>query len=558
MRKIREVLRLSLECGLSSRTIARSCRIARSTVGEYLRRAKEAEISWPLPEGLDDGRLEQLLFPPPPAIPRQVRPVPEWSHVHRELRRKGVTLFLLWQEYKECDPDGFRYSWFCDHYRAWAGKVDLVMRQTHRAGEKMYVDYAGQTMPVIDPLTGEIREAQIFVATLGASNYTYAEATWTQTLPDWIGSHVRAFGFFGAVPEIVVPDNLKSGVTHPHLYEPDTNPTYVKAIAFFATAVVPARSRKPRDKAKVETGVQVVERWILAKLRNRTFFSLAELNRAIAQLLEELNHRPFQKLPGSRREAFEQIDRPAMRPLPLEPYKYTEWGKARVHIDYHVEIEKHYYSVPYQLVGQQLDFSLTLGTVEIFHKNHRVASHPRSFEQGRHTTTPAHMPKNHREYAQWTPQRLIQWAGQNGTATAAVVETIMASRPHPQQGFRACLGIMRLGKTYGQQRLEAACRRAQALDVCGYRHIESILKHGLDRRPLPQRTPPGPRIEHENVRGASYYGAEANEAEPHKPREVYHAHPPDPRETRAAAADGDAQVPSGSVAVAGDRQLELR
>jgi transposase len=498
-------LRLSQACRLSTRKIARSCGIARSTAGEYLRRAKAAGLSWPLPEGLDDVRLEQLLFPPSPDVPREQRPVPIWSDVHRELRKKGVTLFLLWQEYKECCADGFQYSWFCQDYRAWAGKVDLVMRQPHRAGEKLFVDYAGQTVPVTDPRTGEIREAQIFVAALGASNYSYAEATWTQTLPDWIGSHVRAFRFFGVVPEIVVPDNLKSGVKHPHLYEPDINVTYLKMTEHFRVAVIPARSRKPRDKAKVESGVLVVERWILAKLRNRTFFSLAELNQAIAELLVELNRRPFQKLPGCRREAFEQVDRPAMRPLPVEPYEYAEWGKVRVHIDYHVAVDEHYYSVPYQLVGQQLDFRLTLRIVECFHKNNRVASHPRSFEKGRHTTNPAHMPKAHREHAAWTPQRLVRWASQTGSATAAVVETIMANRPHPQQGFRACLGIMRLGKTYGNDRLEAACWRAMALDACGYRHIQSILKHDLDRRPLPQRTPPGPRIEHDNVRGPSYY-----------------------------------------------------
>jgi transposase len=500
-------MRLSLGHGLSSRQVARSCRIARSTVGEYLRRAQEAGLSWPLPEGLDDGQLEQRLFPPAPEIPTESRPVPDWATIHRELRKKSVTLFLLWQEYRERYREGFGYSWFCDHYRAWAGKVDVVMRQAHRAGEKLFVDYAGQTVPVIDPATGEIREAQIFVGTLGASNYTYAEATWTQALPDWIGSHVRAFRFLGCVSEIVVPDNVKCGVTHPHLYEPDRNPTYVHAMEYHDTVVVPARSGKPRDKAKVEAGVQVVERWILARLRHQTFFSLTELNRAIRALLKNLNERPFKKLPGNRRQAFEQIDRPAMRPLPAVAYEYTEWGKGRVHIDYHVEIDKHYYSVPYQLVGLQLDFSLTLRTVEIFHKHQRVTSHVRSFVKGRHTTLPEHMPKSHRAHAEWTPQRLVKWARETGPATAVVVKKIMASRRHPQHGFRPCLGIMRLGKTYGSGRLEAACRRAHALEAYGYRHIEGILKNELDRRPLPQKTAPQSKIEHANVRGANYYAA---------------------------------------------------
>ena len=510
MRKLREILRLSQARGLSARQIAKSCRIARATVGDYLRRADEANLSWPLPEGLDDIRLEQLLFPPPPDIPREQRPVPEWSDVHRELRKKSVTLFLLWQEYKESHPDGFRYSSFCRKYRAWAGKVDLVMRQTHRAGEKLFVDYAGHTIPVADPCTGEISEAEIFVATMGASNYSYAEATWTQMLPDWIGSHVRAFAFLGLVPEIVVPDNLKSGVTHPHLYEPDLNVTYLKMAEHFGVAVIPARSRKPRDKAKVETGVQIVERWILARLRNRSFFSLAELNQAIAQLLEELNTRPFQKLPGCRREAFEQVDRPAMRPLPSEPYEYAKWGKVRVHIDYHVEVDGHYYSVPYELHGQELDSRLTLHTVECFCKNMRVASHLRSLKKGRHTTDPAHMPKAHREQVEWTPERLVRWAGETGSATAAVVETIMATRSHPQQGFRACLGIMRLGKSYSKERLEAACWRAMALDACGYRHIQSILKHDLDRRPLPEVSPPDTKIKHDNIRGPGYFAQTAD------------------------------------------------
>jgi len=505
MRKVREVLRLSWACGLSSRQVARSCGLGRTTVGEYVRRAKGAGLCWPLPEGLDDAQLEQRLFPPPPGIPTEQRPIPVWSEVHRELRRKSVTLFLLWQEYKERHREGFQYSWFCENYRAWSGKIDLVMRQTHRAGEKLFVDYAGQTVAVVNQRSGEIREAQIFVATLGASNYSYAEATWTQTLPDWIGSHVRAFAYFTAVTEIVVPDNLKSAITEPHLYEPDSNATYLKMAEHYGVAVIPARRGKPRDKAKVEAGVLLVERWILARLRNRTFFSLAELNQAIAEQLEELNRRPFQKLPGCRREAFEQVDRPAMRPLPVEPYEYAEWPKARVNIDYHVEADKHYYSVPHQLVGKQLDVRITLRTVECFHKNNRVASHLRSFEKGRHTTVCAHMPKAHREYAQWTPERLVRWAGKAGPATAAVVEAIMARRPHPQQGFRACLGIMRLGKTYSQERLEAACRRARALETYGYRSIESILKNDLDKRPLPTPEPAAPRIEHDNVRGAGYY-----------------------------------------------------
>jgi len=465
MRKIREVLRLRFEVGLSARQIAASVQIARSSVREYERRLAAAGLRWPLPEGLTDTALERRLFPPPPPVPVDTRPVPNWAVLHEELRCPGVTLMLLWEEYRAAHPQGFAYSWFCEHYREWTGKLDLVMRQTHRAGEKLFVDYAGQTVEVIDRATGEVRAAQIFVAVLGASNYTYAEATWTQTLPDWIGAHVRAFDYLGGTTEVLVPDNLRSGVSRACRYEPDLNPTYAELAHHYGVAVLPARVRKPRDKAKAESGVQLVERWILAALRHRTFFSLAELNTAIAELLERLNDKPFKKLPGSRRSTFAQLDQPALRPLPAAPYVYAAWKKVRVHVDYHVELDGHYYSVPYALVKQQLDARLTERTVELFHKGQRVASHVRSYAKGRHSTIPEHMPKAHRAYAEWTPQRLVRWAGQTGPDTAAVIGHILANRVHPQQGFRSCLGILRLAERYGNDRLEAACRRALRLNA---------------------------------------------------------------------------------------------
>ncbi len=505
MRKIREVLRLRCEVGLSVRQVASSVQMARSSVGEYERRLAAAGLSWPLPEGLSDTELERRLFPPPPPVPSTTRPVPDWATVHQELRRPGVTLMLLWEEYRAAHPQGFAYSWFCEHYGEWAGKLDLAMRQRHRAGEKLFVDYAGQTVEVVDRATGEVRTAQVFVAVLGASNYTYAEATWTQALPDWIGAHVRAFAYIGGTPEVLVPDNLRSGVSRTCRYEPELNPTYAELAHHYGVAVLPARVRKPRDKAKAESGVQLVERWILAALRHRTFFSLAEFNGAIAELLERLNDKPFKKLPGSRREAFEQLDRPALRPLPATPYVYATWKKVRVHIDYHVELDGHYYSVPYALVKQQLEARLTERTVELFHKGTRVASHVRSYTKGRHTTTLEHMPKAHREYAEWTPQRLVRWAEQTGTATAGVVEHILATRVHPQQGFRSCLGILRLGQRYGTERLEAACRRALHLNAWRYKSIASILERGLDRQPLPEQTDLTLPGTHDHVRGPDYY-----------------------------------------------------
>jgi transposase len=395
MRQVREGLRLKWACGLSDRKIAQSVRVSRPTVAEYVRRAQAAGLSWPLPDTLDDTALERRLFTTAAPTPIAKRPTPDWAIVHQELKRKGVTLLLLWQEYKASTPTGLQYSQFCEAYRQWAGQLDLVMRQSHRAGETLFVDYAGQTMPVINALTGEIRPAAIFIAVLGASNYTYAEATWTQSLPDWIGSHVRTFAALGGVPQVVVPDNLKAAVSRAHRYEPTLTRTYAELAQHYGVAIVPARPARPRDTAKVEVGVQVVERWILARLRHHTFFSLPELNTAIADLLMALNQRPFKKLPGSRQSVFESLDRPALRPLPAQPYAYAEWKLARVNIDYHVEVEGHYYSVPYSLVKQQLDVRRSAQVVELVHKGNRVASHQRSLLKGRHTTVDAHMPKTY-------------------------------------------------------------------------------------------------------------------------------------------------------------------
>jgi len=505
MRQVREVLRLKWAAGLSDRKIAHSLRVSRPTVAEYVRRAQAAGLAWPLPDTLDDVTLERHLFPTATVTPVARRPTPDWATVHQELRHKGVTLLLLWQEYKAGTPEGLQYSQFCEAYRQWRGKLDLVMRQSHRAGETLFVDYAGQTVPVVNPLTGEVRHAAIFIAVFGASNYTFAEATWSQSLPDWVGSHVRAFAAFGGVPQLLVPDNLKAAVSRAHRYEPTLNRTYADLAQHYNVAIVPARAVRPRDKAKVEVGVQVVERWILARLRHQTFFALAALNTAIAELLVALNQRPFKKLPGSRQRLFEALDRPALQPLPAQPYEYAEWKLVRVNIDYHVDVDGHYYSVPYNLVKQQLEARLSAQVVEIFHKGTRVASHQRSPHKGRHTTVATHMPKAHRHYAEWTPQRLIAWAAKAGEATAKVVETILASRPHPQQGFRACLGLMRLGKRYSDARLEAACQRALRLGACSYKSVESILKHDLDRQPLPGPSPASPLITHDNIRGAQYY-----------------------------------------------------
>ena len=507
MRKIKEVLRLKWSCGLSRRGIAKSCSVARSTVDEYVNRSAEAGLVWPLPESLDDTALEQLLYPPTVTPDASSRQLPDWHAVHRELCRRDVTLTLLWHEYKEQHPTGYQYSQFCELYKAYAKKVDLSMRQVHRAGEKMFVDYCGRTVPIIETSTGEVREAQVFVAVLGASNFTYAEATWTQGLSAWICSHVRTLAFFGGVPEIVVPDNLKSGVLKTCRYEPEINPTYQDMASHYSVAVVPARVRKPKDKAKVEVAVQIVQRYILAALRNRTFFSLAQLNTAIRELLEKLNNRPFKKLPGTRMSRFLELDKPALRPLPAVPYQFAQWKKARVAPDYHIELFGHYYSVPYQLVGRELDIRATDSTVEGFHKGARIASHIRSHAKGRYTTVKDHMPRSHREYAEWTPERLVRWAGETGPATAELVSSVLTTRPHPQQGFRSCLGIISLGKRYGKDRVEAACKRALAIGGRSFKSVRSILETGLDQKPLDQPAQTILNLSHDNIRGGEYYAA---------------------------------------------------
>ena len=403
MRKVREVLRLHFGAQLSARKIALSCNIARSTVGEYISRAMNAGLTWPLPDDVDDARLEAALFRAPEYSTD--RPIPDIAYLHTEMRKKGVTLQLLWQEYKQAQPDGYQYTQFCQHYRRSVKKLGLVLRQEHRAGEKMFVDWAGATVPVIDRNTGEINQASIFVTVLGASNYTYAEATLDKTLPNWILAHIRAFEAFHGAPEVVVVDNLKTGVKNPCRYEPDLNPVYLDLATHYGTVVIPTRVRKPRDNAKVEVGVQVVERWVLAALRNRTFFSVAELNQAIRDLVQKLSQRKFKKLDSSRLELYEKLDRPALRRLPAERYAFLDWRVARVGIDYHIEVNRHFYSVPYQLTGEQVDVRLGPNVLEVLYKNRRVASHVRSHVPGRATTSPEHRPKAHQRHLEWTPSQ---------------------------------------------------------------------------------------------------------------------------------------------------------
>lgn len=511
MRKIKEILRLRLEHGLSDRQIASSCRVGKTTVVDYTNRARLAGLTLDTLQGLSDAELEKQLFPRS-VDPVSAKPLPDWGAVHAD-RRKGTTVQVLWEEYKATHPDGYGYSYFCDLYQEYARTVDVTMRQTHVAGDKLFVDYAGQTVPITNADTGEISLAVIFVAVLGASNFTFAEATRSQQLSDWIGSHVRALGYFGGVPRVIVPDNLKSGVTKPWFFDPEINATYAEFARHYHVAVLPTRVKKPRDKAKVEAGVQFVQRWLLAQLRHQQFFSLEALNEAIGKLLERLNDRPFRKLPGSRRSLFESLERPALEDLPVEPYEFAHWKKATVNIDYHIEYDHHYYSVPYKLARQVVEVRATPTTIEVFRGGQRVTSHLRSRAIGRHTTLEEHMPPNHR-WGKWDPERLLDWARKIGPESARIIDIMLKSRMYPEQAYRACLGVLRFAKTVGQERLEAACARAIALGAPRCRTVRQILENGQDRLPLPGVNKEARLPEPGLVRGAKFYAEGAEDAEP--------------------------------------------
>ena len=502
MRKIRDALRLRAN-GLTLREISESLGLGRTTVGDHLHRAAHVGLTWPLDDALTDAEMDAQLFPPPSGVAASITQ-PDWAAIHLERKRPNVTLMLLWEEYRAIHPDGYGYSRFCDLYRRWEGRLSPSMRQHHPAGERMFVDYAGATMDVVCGKTGEVRAAQIFVATLGASNMTYAEATWTQSISDWIGAHVRAFGYFGGVPAQIVSDNLKSGITKACFYDPNVNRTYSDLAAHYDTAVVPARVRKPKDKSKVEVGVQIVQRWILARLRNRRFFSLGELNEAIKELTERLNDRVTRHLGSSRRKQFVEIERTALKPLPAKPYEFCEWRQRTVGIDYHVDIDRHYYSVPHSLLKEKVWARITERTIEIFHIGQRVAAHVRTSSNRRHTTVMEHMPANHQFYAGWSPEKLNRMAEKVGPNAVTLVEVIMRERKHPVLGFRACLGILNLVKGHGPEALDAACERALVINARTYSSVKSILANNLHRK-RPEKPEDGPAISHANIRGAGYF-----------------------------------------------------
>jgi transposase len=511
MRKLREVLRLRFELKLGYQQIGRSCSIGVSTVHNYLKRAEAAGVTWPLPEGWDEARVEAALFPrrePTVGEKNPARTPPDFAAIHEQLRSsKYVTLQLLWEEYREGNPEGYRYSRFCELYQRWRSKLDVVLRQEHKAGEKIFVDWAGATIPVHDRHTGEVRQAPLFVAVLGASSYTWAEATRDQQMESWLRAHVHAFEHFRGIPTLAVPDNTKTGVTKAHRYDPDLNPTYYNFALHCGFGIVPARPYKPRDKAKVENAVQVTQRWIVAALRHRKFFSLEELNEAIRALLDKLNHRPFRKKDGTRASVWEAVDKPALKPLPTEPFDLSEWSRARVNIDYHVAFDANFYSVPYNLVQEMVEIRSTPTTVEILHKGTRIASHLRHRGRGHSVTNDEHRPKSHRAHLEWTPSRMVHWAQTIGSHTARLFERIMHDKPHPEMGYRGCLGIIRLATKYSAQRVEAAAERALLTGACRYKSVESILRNSLDQVPLPPSLPPPSSTPppHDNIRGSEYF-----------------------------------------------------
>jgi transposase len=508
MRKIKEVLRLKWESRLSHRAIGRACNLSSSTVCDYIQRANQAGLSWPLPEGLGEEALTEKLFPPAVQGGEPPHALPDWAQVHRELRKRGVTLKLLWREYREQTPEGVGYTQYCGHYRHWQGQLSPTMRLSHKGGEELEVDYAGMTLAIVNAETGEITPAQIFVATWAASSYTYAEAQSSQNLPNWIGGHLRAFAFFGGLPRLLKVDNLKAGVKSPCYYEPDINPTYQEMAAYYGVGVLPTRVRRPRDKPSVENGVQNVERWVLAPLRQQVFFSVAEANQAMQPLLVALDDRRMAHLGQSRRELFEALDRPALRPLPAQPYEFATWKSAKVNIDYHVEFEKHFYSVPSQLLRAQVEIRATERLVEIYHQGRQVALHPRVASLGKYSTRPEHMPANHRFVldttgaTSGTAARLLHWGEQVGPCTVQLMAAILAARRYPEQAYRSCLGILSLARKHNPQDMETAAQRLLNGQLLSYRDLKAELKR------VTQAAPSGEQLPlpfHENVRGKTYY-----------------------------------------------------
>lgn len=502
MRQLREILRLRLSARLSMRQIKSSLRVSLGAVQKITSKAQSLDLHWDAIEQMDNQQLAQVFYPGADTRVSSMFQLPDWVEVHQELKRKGVTKQLLWEEYTQQYPNRcYSYPQYCFLYQDWLKKQKRSMRQIHKAGDKLFVDYAGQTVPIVNGSAGELRFAQIFVAVLGASNYIFCEATWSQRLPDWLGSHARAFDFIGGVPRLIVPDNLKSGVTKACRYDPDINPSYQQLAAHYGAAVMPARPLKPKDKAKAEVGVQIIERWILARLRHHTFFSLAELNHCISALLVEVNNKPFKQLKGTRQQWFESLDKPALMPLPKHRYQYTDIKTVKVNVDYHIQYDQHLYSVPHHLVGEKLTLQATQNLIELFFQNRRITSHARQYHPGM-STVPEHMPVKHEKHHQWNAGRLMNWAKDIGDEVLIYVQALLKRKQHEQQAYRACLGLLNLSRSYPAKRLNNACAIANQNQLYRLKNIKAILQSNQDRLLGASKDKPTVLPQsHENIRG---------------------------------------------------------
>lgn len=518
MRKIRDILRSHFDGRLSPRQTALALKVSRGAVLRCLGRFRTSSLAYPLPDGLSDTELEARLYPRSAPVGHSRKPhltKEECADIHREMSRDGVTLQLLWEEYRAQSPQGLGYSWFCEQYARYKKGLGISFRNTYKGGEMSFLDYSGKKREIVDRATGEVREVELFVWCWGASNFTYWEFSESQQTLDFLGSQARGLIYFGCVPRLTVPDNLKTGVTAACRFEPELNLSYERFAEHYGTTVLPARVRKPKDKAKVEGGVRLAQRWLLGRLRNRVFFSLAELNAAAHELLAAFNAKVMKGYGQSRRQVFEELDKPSALPLPTASYEMGIWKRpVRLGVDYHLEIEGHFYSAPYTLRGRILAVKISERLVEVFLGVDRVASHRRLVGKRRHSTQTEHMPQSHQQYVEWNSERIVAWAEKVGPSAHALAQAMLLNRRHPQQAYRSILGITRLEKNYGKERLDSACALALRYNLLTYKAVADILKNGREKGPTGEKAPSRRTAPpHGNIRGAAYYQGRPNEGE---------------------------------------------
>ena len=506
MRKIRDVLRLHFESKLSNRQIADALRISKTSVFNIMDRFKESEITWPIPQEMSDTELEANIYSGKPLKGKEDI-LPDFEYIHEELTRPHMTLELLWNEYSQNNPDGLGRSSFYRHYQKYRKGLSISMKVIHKGGDKVFVDYSGDGLQYYNRETGKWVETEFFVSSWGASSYSYAEGTESQNGQDWVKSHIRAVQYFGCVPNAFVPDNLKSGVTKANFYEPDINALYGKFAEHYDTAILPARVRKPKDKPVVESNVLHMQRFIFGRLRNRTFFSLADLNEAVWEALELYNDRPMQQYKKSRSERFELLDKPYAKPLPSSPFEFTQVKyDVRVAPNYHIEFDKHYYSVPHEIAREYVDVYQINNILEIYHDGNHICRHRKEQPNYRYTTKNEHMPSNHKFVKGWSAPWFIAQAHKTGAATAELVTRVMQNRKHPEQGFRTAMGLLSLSKKYPKERVEKAAERALYFGNLTCKAMKAILEQGLEEQSIPQKQNQNKKtVLHENIRGHEYY-----------------------------------------------------